>query len=230
MFSEQSGPAPDFETYLAKLKAMTPDRELTDAEIARRDLLMRLVLDADASDIPLPPDERRHNYWLDFATQRRLLAARYLGMWIAHDSIVAPLAEFVRATPPLVDATPPQVAGSREKAEQFALRDSTRDARFAATQALATSASKEAIPELVGLLGDAQLSGSAHHYLNGLLRARVQATMAPDEIEQYRSAPLFGWSADASANAQADSAARLLAWWNRQCDGLRLPRAFVFEH
>ncbi len=230
MFEAQAASLGDLRAQIAALTEMDPSRVLTEAEEERRDLLVRLLVDPNASDIPLPSHQREDIYWVDFLSERRTLAAQYLGIWIAHDSIVDPLAQFLRTTPPVVGPIPPQQVANRAQADQLSLRVSARDARSSAIDALASSSSKDAIPELVSLLGDPQLSVGAHHYLTVLLGPHIKATLAPSRIAQFHGRLLFGWAQDASAAEQQASIDRLREWWIRESDGLRLSRAFVFGY
>jgi hypothetical protein len=67
------------------LSHLDPTRKLTVAEQGRRDLLLRLFFDADATDIPLPDAFDDYPGREVILYDRRRVAAKYLGIHSGHD-------------------------------------------------------------------------------------------------------------------------------------------------
>ena len=212
-----------------RLLSLDPTRKLTVTEQGRRDLLLRLFLDADATDIPLPDASDDYAGREVILYDRRRAAAKYLGIHTGHDSIVSPLVDFLRATPPLMpDDVKWSAATTVEAANAIRRLDADRKARDDALTALARSSSRLAITPMIDFLEDPQLAVSAHHYLSGLLGDRIAASMTAEKRDVAKGRPLFGWSASIAAEAQSDAVTRLRAWWGQTEDDATLPRTFIF--
>ena len=167
--------------FAARVQAIRPDRVLTADEEMKRDLLIRLILDRDGTDIPLPPiyTPRPHQH-ITLVRFRRQAAARMLGVHLAHDTMVEALTDYLNAGPPVLREQITDIAvQSEEHATQLSLLASEYHTREGALRALAQSGSRDAIPTLVRMTLDPQLYRHAREYLRRLLvphvRARVPA-------------------------------------------------------
>ena len=212
------------------LRGIRPDRALTPKEEVQRDILLRLVWDAEGVDIPIPTrdPEERHTRTIERVQIRRTLAAARLRTLIAHDSMIPRLAEYLETTPSfLLKDRDPTMARNEEEANARMLEWSTRRTRYEVLHALAGSASNEAIAPMIRLLNDPQLGKQSYLYLRRLLRSHIRPGLSESEADQYRANVLFGYRRRAPASDRARAIERTLEWWDQNRDTIQLSRHFA---
>jgi len=206
--------------------ALRGDRVLTAEEEALRDLCFRLLLDADGSDIPLAGHEATDRDRAGYLRYRRELAARHLGRWIAHDSIVDGLVEFLDTVAPVRPAeTEPQRVRDEAHLRELSQKASDQAARYQALHALAASGSGASVPAMAGLLTDPQLGGHAWVYLARLVDPHIRARLSTSQRATHRT--LWGIGAESPTADLGQLEERLLSWWDEHGEGIRLSRQYA---
>ncbi len=196
--------------------SLRPDRKLTADEEAKRDLLIRLVVDPDGDDVPFPsryyPREHQRIAMLRY---RRRAAASLLGIHVAHDSMVAPLAAYLASSRPVLAEEISDVrVRDQEHATALALLSSERLTRDAVLGALAQSGSGEAMSVIIQMGVDPQLGREARRYLSRLVVPHVPASLLPPYSQDV---------SDAEKQAAVD---RLVEWWEWKRGDVEAPRHF----
>jgi hypothetical protein len=195
-----------------RTRALRPDRVLTPGEEAKRDLLIRLVVDADGSDTPFPSSHYpREHQRITMLKYRRSAAAKALGSHLAHDSIVAPLAACLAWSRPLL---PEEITGIRvvnqEHATALSLLSSESHTRRAVLRALAQSGSHEAIPVIMLMGFDPQLGRDARECFRALVWPHVPRRLMPP------------YGRDVPDSGKQAAVSRLAAWWKRNRRDIQL--------
>jgi len=210
----------DFEAH-AQLKA---DRKLTSEEIEKRDLLIQLLLDKDATKIPLPEWQEKDNYRWDFVIFRRQYAAELLGSRIAHKSAIPILVKVAKNQKKQQYFLGEHKYSQREQEVlQKYIQEREVSIRIASLQALSRIADKAIIPHLIDFLAT-DLHGHAIRYLQFLLDEALQ--------KQYQNASqsrtvsgFFGYQTDQSAVERQKVIQRLKVWWQENQKNIVIVRS-----
>ncbi len=180
-----NGRQEDENDRIVRLFNLKADRKLSPEENTKMEFLIAVLLDKNASKIPI--EVPNPLYRGDRIRFRRRAAAKVLGIEIAHSKAAAPLISVATDT--------------KEHLEM----------RYSAITALSRIADKSVIPVLLDLLNDDEvdLRGRAYEQLDKL---KVGPESSDPEVE-YPMGQVFGYSFRSSPGLRIEAIQKWRDWW-----------------